>query len=106
MFGPRIAAPLGARKKGALKGQARRNAGSSSSAALRESRGHPCSLRLWPADGAVGSGWKPIAKRVYRLYDEENLKVRSMERQKVDRRQRVARAQAPVSEKLPDGRSV
>lgn len=34
-------------------------------------------------------GWKVNAKRVYRLYDEENLKVRSGERKKISRRQRV-----------------
>jgi len=34
-------------------------------------------------------GWKMNAKRVYRLYDQENLKVRSVERKKICRRQRV-----------------
>ena len=34
-------------------------------------------------------GWKVNAKRVYRLYDEENLKVRSVERKKTSRRRRV-----------------
>ena len=34
-------------------------------------------------------GWQVNAKRVYRLYDEENLKVRSAERKKIGRRQRV-----------------
>ena len=60
-------------------------------------------------------GWQVNAKRVYRLYDEENLKVRSVERKKISRRQRVAQspASAPnqcwsadfVSDKLADGRS-
>ena len=60
-------------------------------------------------------GWHVNAKRVYRLYDEENLKVRSVERKKISRRQRVAqgRASGPnqcwsadfVSDKLADGRS-
>jgi putative transposase len=59
-------------------------------------------------------GWAVNAKRVYRLYDEENLKVRSVERKKIGRRQRVAQspATAPnqcwaadfVSDKLTDGR--
>ena len=35
-------------------------------------------------------GWTVNAKRVYRLYDEEQLKVRSVERKKIARRQRVA----------------
>jgi putative transposase len=39
-------------------------------------------------------GWKVNAKRVYRLYDEENLKVRSVERKKISRRQRVAQSAA------------
>jgi putative transposase len=39
-------------------------------------------------------GWKVNAKRVYRLYDEENLKVRSVERKKIARRQRVPQTQA------------
>jgi putative transposase len=30
-------------------------------------------------------GWKVNAKRVYRLYDEKNLKVRSVERKKISR---------------------
>ena len=61
-------------------------------------------------------GWKISAKRVYRLYDEENLKVRSTERKKIARRQRVPQAQARgpnhcwsadfVSDKLADGRSI
>ena len=60
-------------------------------------------------------GWKVNAKRVYRLYDEENLKVRSVERKKVARRQRVPQTQAMkpndcwsadfVSDKLADGRA-
>lgn len=61
-------------------------------------------------------GWKVNAKRVYRLYEEENLKVRSVERKKIARRQRVPPVQAMgpnegwsadfVSEKLTDGRSI
>ncbi len=61
-------------------------------------------------------GWKVNAKRVYRLYDEENLKVRSVERKKIARRQRVPQGQAAkpddcwsadfVSDKLADGRSI
>jgi putative transposase len=61
-------------------------------------------------------GWKVSAKRVYRLYDEENLKVRSTERKKIARRQRVPQAQARgpnhcwsadfVSDKLSDGRTI
>lgn len=61
-------------------------------------------------------GWKVNAKRVYRLYDEENLTVRSVERKKIARRQRVPQGQATgpdqcwsadfVSDKLADGRSI
>ena len=61
-------------------------------------------------------GWKIGHKRVYRLYDEENLKVRSVERKKIARRQRVPQPQAMgpnwcwsadfVSDKLTDGRSI
>lgn len=61
-------------------------------------------------------GWKVNAKRVYRLYDEENLKVRSVERKKIARRQRIPQTQASapnhcwsadfVSDKLSDGRSI
>ena len=61
-------------------------------------------------------GWKVNAKRVYRLYDEENLTVRSVERKKIARRQRVPQGQATkpddcwsadfVSDKLVDGRSI
>jgi len=61
-------------------------------------------------------GWKVNAKRIYRLYDEENLKVRSVERKKVARRQRIPQTQAMrpddcwsadfVSEKLTDGRTI
>lgn len=61
-------------------------------------------------------GWEINPKRVYRLYDEENLKVRSVERKKISRRQRVPQAQAIrpnqcwpadfVSDKLSDGRSI
>jgi len=59
-------------------------------------------------------GWNINAKRVYRLYDEENLKVRSVERKKIASRQRIPQAQATrpnqfwsadfVSDKLADGR--
>jgi putative transposase len=61
-------------------------------------------------------GWNVNAKRVYRLYDEENLKVRSTERKKIARRQRIPQSQAVrpnqcwsadfVSDKLTDGRSI
>jgi len=61
-------------------------------------------------------GWKVNAKRVYRLYDEENLKVRSVERKKIARRQRVPQSQAMepnhcwsadfVSDRLTDGRAI
>jgi putative transposase len=61
-------------------------------------------------------GWKVNVKRVYRLYDEENLKVRSVERKKIARRQRVPQGQATkpddcwsadfVSDKLVDGRPI
>jgi putative transposase len=61
-------------------------------------------------------GWKVNPKRVYRLYNEENLKVRSAERKKIARRQRIPQAQARgpnqcwsadfVSDKLTDGRSI
>ena len=60
-------------------------------------------------------GWKVNAKRVYRLYDQENLKVRSVERKKISRRQRLSHGPATgpnqcwsadfVSDKLTDGRS-
>jgi putative transposase len=60
-------------------------------------------------------GWKVNAKRVYRLYDQENLKVRSVERKKISRRQRISYGPATgpnqcwsadfVSDKLTDGRS-
>ncbi len=60
-------------------------------------------------------GWAVNAKRVYRLYDEEQLKVRSVERKKIARRQRVASSPASepnqcwaadfVSDKLADGRA-
>jgi putative transposase len=60
-------------------------------------------------------GWAVNAKRVYRLYDEENLRVRSVERKKIGRRQRVMQGPASgpnqcwsadfVSDKLADGRS-
>jgi putative transposase len=61
-------------------------------------------------------GWNVNTKRVYRLYGEENLKVRSAERKKIARRQRIPQAQARgpnqcwsadfVSDKLTDGRSI
>jgi len=61
-------------------------------------------------------GWKVNAKHIYRLYDEENLKVRSVVRKKLARRQRVRPAQAMgpnhcwsadfVSDKLSDGRGI
>jgi putative transposase len=61
-------------------------------------------------------GWKINAKRVYRLYDEENLKVRRVERKRITRRQRVPQAQAMgpnhcwsadfFSDKLTDGRAI
>src|SRR5437763_3968551 len=61
-------------------------------------------------------GWKVNAKRIYRLYDEENPKVRSVERKKIARRQRVPPGQALrpndcwsadfVKDKLTDGRSI
>jgi putative transposase len=60
-------------------------------------------------------GWMVNAKRVYRLYDQENLKVRSVERKKISRRQRISHGPATgpnqcwsadfVSDKLTDGRS-
>lgn len=60
-------------------------------------------------------GWQVNAKRVYRLYEEEGLKVRSVERKKIGRRQRGPQGQASapnpcwsadfVSDKLADGRS-
>jgi transposase InsO family protein len=61
-------------------------------------------------------GWKLNAKRIYRLHDEENLKVRGVERKKISRRQRVAQGPASrpnqcwsaelVSDELADGRSM
>jgi putative transposase len=60
-------------------------------------------------------GWQVNAKRVYRLYYVENLKVRNVERKKISRLQRVAQSPASgpnqcwsadfVSDKLADGRS-
>jgi putative transposase len=60
-------------------------------------------------------GWHVNAKRIYRLYDEEGLKVRSVERKKIGRRQRIPQSPASgpnqcwsadfVSDKLADGRS-
>ena len=34
-------------------------------------------------------GWKENSKRVYRLYDQENLQVRIVEQKKISRRQRM-----------------
>ena len=39
-------------------------------------------------------GWMVNAKRVYRLYDQENLKVRSVERKKISRRHRISHGPA------------
>jgi putative transposase len=60
-------------------------------------------------------GWKVNAKRIYRLYSEEQLIVRTKQRRKMARRQRgtMATAAAPnecwsmdfMSDKLGDGRS-
>ena len=60
-------------------------------------------------------GWKVNAKRIYRLYSEEQLIVRTRQRRKMARRQRgtLATAAAPnecwsmdfMSDKLADGRS-
>jgi putative transposase len=60
-------------------------------------------------------GWKVNAKRIYRLYSEEQLIVRTKQRRKMARRQRgtAATAAAPnerwsmdfMSDKLADGRS-
>lgn len=60
-------------------------------------------------------GWKVNAKRIYRLYTEEQLIVRTKLRRKIARRQRgsMARATVPnqcwsmdfMSDKLADGRS-
>jgi len=60
-------------------------------------------------------GWKVNAKRIYRLYSEEQLIVRTKLRRKMARRQRgtIATATAPnqcwsmdfMSDKLADGRS-
>ncbi len=60
-------------------------------------------------------GWHVNAKRIYRLYTEEGLIVRTKQRRKIARRQRVARPMATgadqcwsmdfVSDKLADGRS-
>jgi putative transposase len=60
-------------------------------------------------------GWKVNAKRIYRLYTEEQLIVRTKQRRKIARRQRgtMATAAAPnqcwsmdfMSDKLADGRS-
>jgi putative transposase len=61
-------------------------------------------------------GWQINVKRIHRLYDEENLKVRSVERKKIARRQRMPQAQTVrpndcwsadfVGEKLTDGRTI
>ena len=60
-------------------------------------------------------GWKVNAKRIYRLYSEEQLMVRTKQRRKIARRQRGARATATapnqcwsmdfMSDKFADGRS-
>ena len=60
-------------------------------------------------------GWKVNAKRIYRLYAEELLIVRTKQRKKIGRRQRLAAPMAVeanvcwsmdfVSDKLADGRS-
>ena len=60
-------------------------------------------------------GWKVNAKRIYRLYAEEQLIVRTKQRRKIGRRQRLAAPMAVganvcwsmdfVSDKLADGRS-
>jgi putative transposase len=60
-------------------------------------------------------GWQVNAKRVYRIYDEEQLTVRSVERKKISRRQRIPQGTATasnqcwsadfVSDKLTDGRT-
>lgn len=60
-------------------------------------------------------GWQVNAKRIYRLYREEELVVRTKQRRKMARRQRVATPMAVranqcwsmdfVSDKLTDGRS-
>ena len=60
-------------------------------------------------------GWKVNAKRIYRLYTEEQLIVRTKQRRKMARRQRgsIAAASAPnqcwsmdlMSDKFADGRS-
>jgi hypothetical protein len=39
-------------------------------------------------------GWMVNAKRTYRLYEQENLKVRSAERKKISRQQRVPQGPA------------
>jgi putative transposase len=60
-------------------------------------------------------GWKVNAKRIYRLYREEELIVRTKQRRKIARRQRVGTSAAThanqcwsmdfVSDKFADGRS-
>ena len=60
-------------------------------------------------------GWKVNAKRIYRLYAQEQLIVRTKQRRKMARRQRLATPRAAgrdqcwsmdlVSDKLADGRS-
>jgi putative transposase len=60
-------------------------------------------------------GWKVNAKRIYRLYSEEQLIVRTKQRRKMARRQRgtIAKATVPnqcwsmdfVSDRLADGRT-
>jgi putative transposase len=60
-------------------------------------------------------GWKVNAKRIYRLYSQEQLIVRTKQRRKIARRQRVTQMMAAganqcwsmdfVSDKLADGHS-
>jgi putative transposase len=61
-------------------------------------------------------GWKVNAKRIYRLYAEEGMLVRTKQRKKIARRQRIPAPIASrrnqcwsmdfVSDKLADGRSI
>lgn len=78
--------------------------------------GDALALGVSAPDGLLRrEGWAVNAKRVYRLYDQENLKVRSVERKKIGRRQRIAHGPSTgpnqcwsadfVSDKLTDGRS-
>lgn len=94
--------------------QSKAAAGSASRASARAG-GNACALWLSaPGGTAAPGGLDGERHRIYRLYDQENLKVRSVERKKISRRQRVAHgpATAPnqcwsadfVSDKLTDGR--